>query len=55
MSTYKRSDITNDSNWREDPEGIVHQFGQVITVSLESVKMVKALPQLETGVADGKP
>ena len=41
-STDKRSGITNDPNRPDDPEYIVRLLGQVITVSLETVKVVKA-------------
>ena len=46
VSTDKRSGITNDPNRPDDPEYIVRLLGQVITVSLEAVKIVKALPPL---------
>jgi predicted helicase len=46
VSTDKRSGITNDPNRPDDPEYIVRLVGQVITVSLETVKVVKALPDL---------
>jgi predicted helicase len=46
VSTDKRSDITNDPNRPDDPEYIVRLLGQVITVSLETVKVVKGLPTL---------
>ena len=45
VSTCKRSGITNDPN-RNDPEYILRLIGQVITVSLETVKVVNALPDL---------
>ena len=41
-----QSGITNDPNRPDDPEYIVHLLGQVITVSLETVKVVKELPAL---------
>ena len=41
VSTDKRSGITNDPNRPDDPEYIVRLLGQVITVSLETVKVVK--------------
>jgi predicted helicase len=47
VSTDKRSGITNDPNRPDDPEYIVRLLGQVITVSLETVKVVKGLPALE--------
>ena len=47
VSTDKRSGITNDPNRPDDPEYIVRLLGQVITVSLETMKIVKALPALK--------
>jgi predicted helicase len=44
--TDKRSDITNDPNREDDPEYILRLIGQVIYVSLETVKIVKSLPGL---------
>ncbi len=46
MSTDKRSGITNDPNRADDPSYIVRLVGQVITVSLETMKIVRALPPL---------
>ncbi len=46
VSTDKRSGIVNDPNRADDPEYIVRLIGQVITVSIETVKIVKALPEL---------
>jgi predicted helicase len=46
VSTDKRSGITNDPNRPDDPEYIVRLIGQVITVSLETVKIVNGLPEL---------
>jgi predicted helicase len=46
VSTDKRSGITNDPNRGDDPQYIVRLIGQVITVSLETVKIVRALPPL---------
>ena len=46
VSTDKRSGITNDPNRDDDPQYIVRLIGQVIPVSLETVKIVKALPAL---------
>jgi predicted helicase len=45
VSTDKRSGITNDPN-RNDKKYILRLIGQVITVSLETVKIVNALPDL---------
>jgi predicted helicase len=46
VSTDKRSGITNDPNRPDDPEYIVRLLGQVITVSLYTVELVKGLPPL---------
>ncbi len=47
VKTDKRSGITNDPNGLEDPQYIIRLIGKVITVSLETVKLVKSLPALE--------
>jgi len=47
VSTDKRSGITNDPNRADDPQYILRLIGQVITVSLETVKIVKELPGLQ--------
>jgi len=39
------SGITNDPNRQDDPTYILRLIGQVITVSLETLKIVKALPE----------
>jgi predicted helicase len=44
VSTDKRSGITNDPN-RDDREYILRLIGQVITVGLETVHIVKSLPE----------
>ena len=46
VSTDKRSGITNDPNRADDPQYILRLIGQVITVSLETVKIVRVLPAL---------
>jgi predicted helicase len=51
VTTDKRSGITNDPNREDDPQYIVRLVGQVITVSLETVEIVRSLPEL--GVATG--
>jgi predicted helicase len=43
-STDKRSGITSDPNNPDDPEYIVRLVGQVVRVSVETVKIVTALP-----------
>jgi predicted helicase len=47
VSTDKRSGITNDPNRPDDPQYIVRLVGQVITVSVETVKLVRSLASLE--------
>jgi predicted helicase len=44
ISTDKRSSITSDPNNPDDEEYIVRLVGQVVRVSLDTVKIVKALP-----------
>ncbi len=46
VSVDQRTGITNTRNRPDDPESIVRLFGQVLTVSLETVKAVKGLPAL---------
>jgi len=46
IKTDKRSGITNDPNRADDPQYIVRLIGQVITVSLETSEIVRALPDL---------
>jgi predicted helicase len=47
VSTDARSGIINDPNNPEDEQYIVRLIGQVITVSLETMKIVKGLPALK--------
>ena len=42
----KRSGIRSDPNRADDPEYIVRLVGQVIRVSIETVRIVKSLPAL---------
>ena len=51
VNTDQRSGITNDPNRPDDPESIVRLLGQVITVSLETVTVVKAAPMYQVSVA----
>ena len=46
VSTDKRSGITNDPNRADDPQYILRLIGQVITVSLETARIVSASPEL---------
>ena len=54
VSSDKRSGITNDFSRPDDPEYILRLLAQVITVSLETVNVVKGLPLLEKGGVHGK-
>ena len=47
VSTDKRSGIVNDPNRADDEDYIVRLIGKVITVSLETVSVVSALPAWE--------
>jgi len=47
VSTDARSGITNDPNRPDDERYILRLIGQVITVSLETMKIVNALPSLK--------
>ena len=42
----KRSGIVNDPNRADDPQYIVRLIGKVVTVSLETVKVIENLPEL---------
>ena len=46
VSTDKRSGIVNDPNRADDPEYIVRLIGQVVTVSVETVRLVRELSVL---------
>jgi predicted helicase len=46
VRTDKRSGIVNDPNRADDPDYIVKLIGKVITVSLETMRIVKSLPAL---------
>jgi predicted helicase len=46
VSTDKRSGIANDPNRPDDPQYIVRLVGKVITVSLETVRIVDELPEM---------
>ena len=52
VSTDKRSGIVNDPNREDDPEYIVRLIGRVVTVSLETMKLVKSLPEWAVDVPD---
>jgi predicted helicase len=46
VSTDARSGIVNDPNRPDDPEYIVRLLGQVVTVSVETVELVRELAGL---------
>jgi predicted helicase len=46
VSTDKRSGILNDPNREDDPEYVVRLIGQVVTVSLGTVRLVRGLSAL---------
>ena len=52
VSTDKRSGITNDPNRADDPTYILRLIGQVVSVSLETVKIVRSLPPLGLPAAE---
>jgi len=54
VSTDKRSGITNDPNRDDEPDYIVKLIAKVITVSLETQKLVAALPDLATVIPESK-
>ena len=54
VKTDKRSGIVNDPNRADDPQYILRLIDKVISVSLETVKVVEGLPELgiDEGVSD---
>lgn len=46
VSSDKRSGITNDPNRLNDPQYIIRLVGKIITVSVNTVKLIKSLPSL---------
>lgn len=54
VSTDKRSGITIDPNRSDDPGYVVRLIGQVITVSLETVKLVQALASKPLVASEGE-
>ncbi|MGC9293547.1 MAG: type ISP restriction/modification enzyme [Acidobacteriaceae bacterium] len=53
VTTDPRSGIVNDPNREDDPEYIVRLVGQVVTVSVETVKLVRELAGLQLLPEDG--
>ena len=52
VKTDKRSGIVNDPNRADDPQYIVGLIGKVISLSLETVQIVGALPELGVSVEE---
>ncbi len=48
IKTDKRSGITNNPNRPDDPQYIIKLIKKVITISLETVKIIEELPELGT-------
>lgn len=47
IATHKESKITNDpSDWSDDPRYIIDLLGKVVRLSLDTVKIIKALPKI---------
>ncbi len=46
VSTDKRSGITNDPNREDEKQYIVRLIKRIVTVSLETTKLVKSLPKM---------
>jgi len=46
VRTDKRSGIVNDPNRADDPQYIVKLIGKIVTLSLETMKVLKSLPDL---------
>ena len=42
----KRSGIVNDPNRRDDPRSVIRLIKKIVTVSVETVKVVQSLPEL---------
>ena len=51
VKTDRRRGIVNDPNKPNDPQHNLRLIGKVITVSLETVKIVEGLPELSVGEA----
>jgi predicted helicase len=47
VSTDKRSSIVNDPNKLDAPQYIISLIGKVVTVSLETVKIINSFPELQ--------
>ncbi len=50
VTTDKRSGIGSDPNRADEPDYIARLVGRVVTVSVETVKLIAALPPL--GIQD---
>ena len=53
VSTDKRSGIVSDPNRADDPEYIVRLVRRVVTVSIETARLVAGLPALALSTSEG--
>ena len=54
VKTDKKSGIVNDPNtWSDDPHYIIDLLARIVTVSIESVKLIDSLP-IEAGEKEAK-
>ena len=50
VTVDRRSGIVNDPNRDDDPKAILRLIGQIITVSLETVRILRGLPALDSSI-----
>ena len=51
IKTDKNSGIVNDPNkWSDDPRYIIDLLARIVKVSVESVKLINALPDFKEGL-----
>ena len=56
IRTDKDSGILNDTNeWSDDPRYVVDLVKRVVRVSMETLRIVKGLPNLDTSLGKGSP
>ena len=53
VKTDKRSGITSDPNRADDPEYIVRLVGRIVTVSVETVKLVEQIAAVDIVASEG--
>ena len=54
VSTDPRSGITNDPNRADEPEYIVNLIKKLVTVSVETVKILRSLPECQIVETHGR-